>query len=420
MERLSSSAGAGLLRWRQCTACAVALAAALAVPAWSVASGGGAAASRATVRVGQPAPSPRAAAGACSTAVASARALAARTGFVSLPASPFGIAVTLDGRWSFVAEAGGHLAVLSNDRFRPRVVRTIAVPPDALGASLTPDGRYLLVANGGNGATVVSVLRAEKGWPHAVLGTLSQPADKGPGGAIEVATSPDGHYAFVSVEYEARVAVYNLRAALTKHFRTSSYIGSIPLGQLTDGLAVSTNGRWLYAISEIAPASAPEGSLSVIRLATAERRPARSVVATVTAGCAPVRVTPTADGRTVWVTARGSDQLLAFSATKLHDDPTHSQLAAVRVGEAPIGLALVNRGREIVVANSNRFGTPGAAADLTVVRTAAALTHHPALLGTIRTGMFPREMALEPGRPTLLVGNYGSNQLQAVDLRRLP
>jgi DNA-binding beta-propeller fold protein YncE len=360
------------------------------------------------------------AADACSTGVASAQPLAASTAFVSLAASPFGIAATSDSRWAFVAEAGGHLAVLADDRFRPRAVRTISVPPDALGDSLTPDGRYLLVTDGSTGATVVDVRRAEKGAPHAVLGTLSQASDKGPGGAIEVAISPDGHYAFVSVEYEARVAVFNLRAALKHHFRGSSYIGSIPTGLLADGLAVSSDGRWLYAISEVAAAGASEGSLSVIRLATAERRPSRSVVAIMTAGCTPVRVAPSADGRTVWVTARGSNQLLAFSAKKLHADPRHALLAAVRVGEAPIGLALVNRGREIVIADSNRFDTPGAAADLIVVRTAAALAQHPALLGTIPTATFPREMALEPGHPTLLVGNYGSNQVQAVDLRHLP
>lgn len=360
------------------------------------------------------------AANGCSTAVASARSLAARTAFVSLPASPFGIAATSDGRWSFVAEAGGHLAVFSTNRFRPHLVRTVEVPPDALGDSLTPDGRYLLVADGRDGATVLSVRRTEKGSPHAVLGSLTGPVDTGPGGAIQVASSPDGRYAFVSVEYESRVAVYDLRTALTKHFRGSGYVGSIPVGQLADGLGVSTDGHWLYAISEIAAGSGPEGSLSVIRLATAERWPSRSVVATVTAGCAPVRVVPSADGRTVWVTARGSDQLLAFSAKRLHADPTHSQIAAVQVGEAPIGLALVNRGREIVVADSNRFGAPGAHADLTVVRTAAALAHHRALLGTIPTGTFPREMALEPGHPTLLVGNYDSHQLEAVDLRRLP
>ena len=72
------------------------------------------------------------------------------------------------------------------------------------------------------------------------------------------------------------------------------------------------------------------------------------------------------------------------------------------------------------IADSNRFATPGAVAQLTVVRTAAALGRYPALVGTISTGSFPPEIALEPGRPTILVGNFGSDQLEAVDLRHLP
>jgi DNA-binding beta-propeller fold protein YncE len=332
---------------------------------------------------------------------------------VSLAGSPFGISVTQDGRSAFVDEtSNGRLAVMSTRAFHPRPARTIAVKPGVQGNSLTPDGRYLLLADGGNGAIVVSVKRAEKGAGRPVLGSLSQPNSPGPGGAIEVVSSPDGRYAFVSVEYEARIAVYDLHSALVKHFSGSSYVGSIPVGQLVDGLAVSPDARWLYATSEV-------GSLSVIRLATAERRPARSVIGTVSAGCNPTRVMTSSDGRTVWVAARGSDQLLAFSASKLRTNPAHSKLAAIRVGEAPVGLALVNGGREIAVADSDRFNTPGARAELTVVRTAAALAHRPALVGTIRTGVFPREMALELGRPTLLVGNFGSNQIEAVDLRRL-
>jgi DNA-binding beta-propeller fold protein YncE len=320
-----------------------------------------------------------------------------------------------------VDESGGHVAMLSNRGFRPRLVRTISVPPDALGNSLTPDGRYLLVADGADGATVVSVRAAEKGARHAVLGTLSQPGESGPlGGAIEVASSPDGRYVFVSVEYQARIAVYDLHAAIARHFRRSSYIGSIPVGQLVDGLAVSPDARWLYAASELAPGSGTGGSLAVIRLATAERRPSRSVVATAPAGCSPVRVVLSSDGRTAWVAARGSNQLLAFSAAKLRTDPAHSQRAAVRVGAAPVGLALVNHGREVIVADSNRFDTPGARPELTVVRTTAALAHHPALLGTIPTGTFPRELTLEPNQPTLLIGNFGSNQLEAVNVRRFP
>jgi DNA-binding beta-propeller fold protein YncE len=377
----------------------------------------------------------------CSSAVSPARALSTRTGFLRLGGSPFGIATTADGRWAFVDEVGGHVvahgdgaggqvAVLADDGFTPRVVRTIGVRGDAVGNSLTRDGRYLLVADGSNGATVVSVHRAETGARDAVLGTLSRHrAQAGGGGAIEVASSPDGHYAFVSIEYGGGIAVYDLRAALADDFHKSTYLGTVRLGLAVVGMAVSPDGRRLYATSELAvgtsalgarPRSQFHGSLSVISISQAARDPQQAVLAAVPAGCSPVRVAVSSDGSTVWVTARESNRLLAFSAGKLLSDPKHARLAAVHVGEAPVGLALVSGGRDVIVADSNRFGVPGARAELTVVSTAAALAHRPAVVGTIPAGSFPREMAVEPDGQTLLVSNFGSDELEAVDVGALP
>lgn len=138
------------------------------------------------------------------------------------------------------------------------------------------------------------------------------------------------------------------------------------------GLAVSPDGRWLYATSEIgvasqhatslraSTASAPTtagaaalstgagpcpgtiageapGTLSVINLRRAESDPAHSVAVTVNAGFQPVRVITSADGTQVWVTARASDDLLCFSAARLVSAPADALVAAVRVGEAPVG-----------------------------------------------------------------------------------
>ena len=122
----------------------------------------------------------------------------------------------------------------------------------------------------------------------------------------------------------------------------------------------------------------------------------------------------------VWVTARESDRLLGFSAARLRTDPAHSLIASVEVGEAPVGLALVDHGSRIVVADSNRFGAAGAASSLAVVDVAAALAGRPALLGYFPAGGFPREMALEPADRTLLVTNYSSQQVEAVDVAGLP
>jgi hypothetical protein len=123
----------------------------------------------------------------------------------------------------------------------------------------------------------------------------------------------------------------------------------------------------------------------VISLRRAETDPAASVVATVDAGCEPAR----------------------------------ALVAIVRVGEAPVGLAAVRGGSLVVVADSNRFGASGASSDLDVVNVASAFSGHPAVIGHIRSGVFPRDMALAPAG-TLLVSNYSSDQLEAVDVASIP
>jgi DNA-binding beta-propeller fold protein YncE len=122
----------------------------------------------------------------------------------------------------------------------------------------------------------------------------------------------------------------------------------------------------------------------------------------------------------VWVVARASDALLGFSSSELPTDLAHALVADVQVGEAPVGLAIIDRGTRIVVTDSNRFEAPRATAALTVINTAAALAGQPAVLGSVAAGFFPREEAIEPDVTTLLVTNTGSHQLEAVDITALP
>jgi DNA-binding beta-propeller fold protein YncE len=373
----------------------------------------------------------------CSTATAAAPKLpAADVRFTSVPGNSFGVAVTADGRWSFVSapsgpasfRSGGMSVFANSGAAVPRLVRSIP-EPGVLGVTLTHNGRYLLAATG-TGAMVFSARQAEQGRP-ALLGVVTNPpsvvhALQG-GGAIEVVVSPDDRFAFVSLEYADEIAVFNLQRALASGLRATGFVGDVPMGIAPVGMAVSPDGRWLYATSELASTRAARGglrgglgTLSVISVRKAETDPAHSVVATVPAGCSPVRVITSADGSVVWVTARASDMLLAFSAARLLTDPAHPLIARVKVGEAPVGLALVGGGERVVVADSNRFGLRGASSNLAVVNVAAALAGRPALAGYLPAGGFPRQMALEPDGRTLLVTNFASQQLEAVDVANLP
>jgi DNA-binding beta-propeller fold protein YncE len=369
----------------------------------------------------------------CSTAAASGPALrAVSTSMESVPGAPFGVAVTADGRWSFVglSDSGTVGVYRIGGSVLPSLVRQVPTGLPPLGEALTRDGRYLLAADDDGGAAVISVSRAEAGGARALLGTLNDPTGSG---AIEVALSPDGRFAFVSLEDSDQIAVFDLRQALTRGFGASDFVGTIPVGVAPVGMAVSPDGRWLYVTSEAAPGAPPvsgaqppdaplggEGSLTVINLRRAGTDPAGSVVSIVEAGCSPVRVITSADGSVVWVTARESDRLLGFSAARLLTDPARSLVASVQVGEAPVGPALVDDGTRIVVADSNRFQAPGASSSLALVSVPAALAGRPALLGYLAAGGFPRQMALEPDGRTLLVTNFSSQQLEAVGVAGLP
>jgi hypothetical protein len=118
------------------------------------------------------------------------------------------------------------------------------------------------------------------------------------------------------------------------------------------------------------------------------------------------------------VTARESDELLGFSASKLVTDPDGALEGRVKVGEAPVGLALADQDTLIVVGDSDRFDVPGATANLAVVKIAADgdLTLAGYLEPPRWTGLFPRDMTSTPDGDAVLVSDFDSNQLEEVTL----
>jgi hypothetical protein len=129
----------------------------------------------------------------------------------------------------------------------------------------------------------------------------------------------------------------------------------------------------------------------------------RAVASEAPAASTPVRVAVSPDGRAVWVTARGSNSLLQFSAAKLVSEPGHALLDQIQIGVSPVGLTTFRGGTRIIVADSNRFATQDSCGSLTLGDAGRGVRDRPAPLGLIRAGRFPRDISLEPGRKVLLV-----------------
>jgi DNA-binding beta-propeller fold protein YncE len=367
----------------------------------------------------------------CSTATAGAPRLSGvGTHFAFNLLTPFGVAFSSDGSRAFVAVltnqgvrqpsfGSGH-ADGAIDEFDVNPTGLVSErlgivgSQEPLGLSLTPNGRYLVAAEG-SGARVLSIARIEdtKDPPSKwAIGTFSSHGQ----GAIETAVSADGRFVFVSLEDSNELAVFNLGRAERRGFGRSDLVGYVPMGRAPVGMAISANGRDLFATSEAHSPTSTEGTLTTIDLRQAEKDPSRSVVSTVWAGCNPVRVV--ASSSSVFVTARASDDLLEFAVSGLVSNPSAALQSRAQVGEAPVGLALVNSGQLVVVADSNRFAQGGVSSNLAVVSV------HPngglQSIGYLPTGGFPRDMVVSPNGKELLVSGYDSGSVEEVNLGTLP
>ena len=264
-------------------------------------------------------------------------------------------------------------------------------------------------------------------------------------GSLGVAITPDGKYAFVSNEYGVvtnavtRGNIGVVQLAYDANGNVSS--GSKLLGQIATngnaiaGMMLSPDGKRLYVTSEIAASSTvgagsgnpvlsksdcvqasstPQlnGVLTVIDVAKAESAPgASAILATVDAGCSPVRMAETADGSTLWVTARGDNRVLAFSTGMLELNAGNALLGyADTGGTAPVGLHLFHKDQLLAVANSNRFGTGTENATILDVAVPASAS----VVQTTQTGLFPREIWAGSDDSTLYLTNYESYSLEVI------
>lgn len=345
--------------------------------------------------------------------------------FVSAPGFPFTPIPSADGCWVFVGlTQKRELAVYRRASGQLRLQFTVPLPGPPTGMALTHDGRLLLAATGGS-VTAIDVAALAGGNEHPPVYSI-----KGNqfGGAIYVSVTRDDRYLFVANEGADTITVVNLAQTRASGFKTPSIVGDIPTGEAPIAVTLSPSGKRLYSTSEIASGlsgittscnTGPPGEIEVIDVARAERDPAHSVLSLAPGGCSPVRLILSKDGATAYVTARGENRVLAFDTKRLVSDPARALLGQEPAGVAPVGIALV--GSRLVVASSNRFGALRAPQHLIVLSSDwRSWGHGPLYAAELAAGSFPREERLSPDGKTLYVTDFASNQLEMIDLTRLP
>ncbi|HWE44015.1 MAG TPA: cytochrome D1 domain-containing protein [Gemmatimonadaceae bacterium] len=305
--------------------------------------------------------------------------------------------VVLAGCAAFAADAAAQrsgrapLAFVSNEASHDisvvdlgarRVVATIPVGGRARGVQAAPGGRVVYVAVSDDSPTVESSADAIVAIDVATLrvtGRIEAGTDP-----EQLAVSTDGRRIFAANEDAGTATVIDLR---TRKTLSSAVVGIEP-----EGVAASPDGRWVYVTAETS------NSVSMVDARTAK------VVGNVLVDVRPRAVAFSPDSRRAYVTAEIGGSLTAL------DTRRHVVAATVALEEnagKPVGVVVSRDGTRVFVANGAR-GTVSVvdAASLRVVQ-------------SIKVGSRPWGLALSPDGALLVTADGMSDQISIVDARTL-
>jgi hypothetical protein len=359
-------------------------------------------------------------------------ALAIEPGEIRLPGCPFQVATPSGGDSLFITlqRAGGNqrspgaVAVLRREGAAFRLERRIELTAAAWGMTWLRDESLLAVANS-HGVVLIDARAARQPQSDPIAAMVHYGRDLY---TTQVLASTDGRWLFASDEHNSTVSIVDVDRALSGA-GPEALACQLPVDVAPVGMSLAPDGRRLYVTCEMARIAAPElanwliyaatlrgrlrraGVLGTIDVAAALQNPAGAVIGRAVAGGHPVRTQLSSDGRVAWVTARASNQLLAFGVA---DSDGPQPLAAVPVGPAPVGLALIEELGVVLVANSNRFASTRGAETLSVIDCQRALAGRPALLGNIRVGSFPREVVADDRNRVVYVTNFDSSSVSVI------
>jgi hypothetical protein len=325
--------------------------------------------------------------------------------------------------------------------------------PGTFDLAVTPNGRpeYAFVANeyglpSEPGANIVPCTShpktgCQQGGTVGIIGLQQDPFGRfkpgiiGPNNNIYipgantipgVTISHDGKHLYVVNEEAADGSPTNTTGLAENPYRDPTNVVNTPNGAILTSQNCQNAGTGSIIVNN--------GLLTVIDVAAAESGKGQdAIVMKIAAGCAPVRVVETADGKYIWVAARGQNlnlpvptqqgmygyQVLAFDVSKLSTSPNDALVGYGDTGgTAPVGMALFDRDQLLAVANSNRFegkfNPPQGHANVAILdvsnpKAPTVIKRIPNLVNS-----FPRNVTLGPDGSTLYVPNFNASSLEVI------
>ncbi|MGZ6391583.1 MAG: lactonase family protein [Ktedonobacterales bacterium] len=234
-----------------------------------------------------------------------------------------GLGLSGDDRRLYVTDISGSNLIayaLHGDKIGDRRAAPVGNSPVHLVETL--DGRTVYVTNfGGASVSVVDTTT----WTQKR--TIAVPA-----APHAIVLSPDGQLAYVSCYGGAAIAVLDTQQA------TLAATIALPAGSQPYGIALSRDGRYLYASDNLT------GRLFVVDTQS------HHVLPSVLVGNHPALIARSPDGATLYVSNGGSHSV---SVLDIAQDPARPRVrATVSVDGYPHGLAVTPDGHYLVVANT--------------------------------------------------------------------
>ena len=280
---------------------------------------------------------------------------------------------------------GGGVVLLPNGWKIAPAGRHLSVGDLPLAMVESADGRYVIVTNNGYAKPTLTVVDVERflvksrlPMEHAWLGLAWNP-DR-----TRLYSSGAGGSTVDEVAYRAGALTASRSFQLARP-STESFVG---------GLAVSPDGRWLFAVHVLGQ------RLSMIEVAKG------GVVRTVDLPAEPYTCLLSTDGRTLFVSLWGGSKVLLFDASTLE------ARGEIAVGEHPNAMVLARDGRRLFVACANTNAVWVVDLDARTAREQIGTALYPGA----PPGSTPNALDLSPDGKTLLIANADNNTVAVADV----